>query len=145
MKPSRRLAIVWRLRLLLAACLLLLLLRVLYRFFPVAGILGATVLAGALWMLWAWIPHYCSRFRYRLSGAGLEVAGGLFFPRLVWLPAPQALYSCVYRTPLYCLTGLYGVAIWGAGAHVLLPGLTQEQTQAVLCGLTHMQKGEEEQ
>lgn len=145
MKPSRRLATVWRLRLMMIACLLLFLFWALYRFFPVAGILGGTVLAGCFWMLWAWIPRYCSRFRYRLDGAGLEVTGGLFFPRLVWLPAPQTLYSCVYRTPLYFLTGLYGVAVWGAGAHALLPGLTQEQARAVLCGLTHMQREEAEQ
>lgn len=141
MKPSHKLTAVWRARLFLAVCLLLLPLRLLLDFRPDAGALGLTVLAGVFIMLWALIPRYCGKLRYQLKGAALVVTGGLFFPRRVSLPQPYALYACVYRTPFYVLTGLYGVAVWGAGARALLPGLTQAQAQAVLSRLSGPEKG----
>lgn len=141
LKPSHKLVAVWRIRLILISILLLMLLRLLLFIRPAAGILGITVLAGGFLMLWTWIPRYCRKIRYRLDEDGLTIKSGLFFPRLVSLPQPSALYTCVYRTPLYLLTGLYGIAVWGAGVHALLPGLTQDQAQAVSCRLSRPEKG----
>lgn len=141
MKPSRTLAVVWRIRLLLVFCLLLLPLRLLLSVRTDAGALGVTVLAGIFVMLWAMVPRYCGKIVYQLRDTEIVVKSGLFFPRMVSLPRPYALYTCVYRTPLYLLTGLYGIAIWGAGAHALLPGLTQAQAQAVLSCLDDQEKG----
>lgn len=141
LKPSHKLAAVWRARLFLAVCLLLLPLRLLLNFRPDAGALCATVLAGVCLMLWALIPRYCGRLNYRLRATEIVIQSGVFFPRRVSLPRPYALYACLYRTPLYLLTGLYGVAVWGAGAHALLPGLTQAQAQAVLSRLRDPEKG----
>lgn len=141
MKPSRTLAVVWRIRLLLVFCLLLLPLRLLLTVRPDAGALGVTVLAGIFLMLWALVPRYCGKIVCQLRDTEIVVKSGLFFPRVIRLPRPYALYTCVYRTPLYLLTGLYGIAIWGAGAHALLPGLTQAQAQAVLSRLDDQEKG----
>lgn len=143
MKPSRKLAAVWRIRLILIFCLLLIPLRLLLSVRPDAGVLGITVLAGAFPMLWVWIARYCRAFFYQLRDAEVVIRSGLIFPRLISLPEPGALYACVYRTPLYRAAGLYGIALWGAGFHALLPGLTQEHAQAVLCRLSRSEKGDQ--
>lgn len=141
MHPSYKLAAVWRARLGILFILLLIPLRLLMAIYPAAGMLGITVLAGVCLMVWTLIPRYCGRIFYRLDEREISISSGLFFSRMTRLPRPEALYTCVYRTPFYLLTGLYGVVLWGAGVHALLPGLTQEQAQAVL---THLSQSEKE-
>lgn len=141
MHPSRKLATVWRARLVVLFFLLFFPLWLLGKRNPAAGALAITVLAGVCLMLWALIPRYCRRLHYHLGKEGIAITRGLFFARMVRLPQPEALYMCVYRTPFYRLAGLYGIALWGAGIHALLPGMTQAQAQAVSSLLARVEQG----
>lgn len=141
LQPSRKLAAVWQARLGVLFFLLFFPLWLLVRRYPAAGALSITVLTGVCLMIWALIPHYCKRLHYQLGEEGITVTRGLFFARMIHLPRPQSLYTCIYRTPFYRLAGLYGVALWGAGMHTLLPGMTQEQAQAVLSLLARAEQG----
>lgn len=108
--------------------------------YPATGALSITMLTGICLMIWVLIPRYCRKLHYRLEEEGITITRGLFFARMIRLPRPESLYTCVYRTPFYRMAGLYGVALWGAGMHMLLPGMTQAQAQAVLSLLTRVGK-----
>ena len=140
MQPSRKLAAVWRARLGLLFLLLIFPLWLLAKRYPAAGALSITMLTGICLMIWVLIPRYCRKLHYRLEEEGITITRGLFFARMIRLPRPESLYTCVYRTPFYRMAWLYGVALWGAGMHMLLPGMTQAQAQAVLSLLTRVGK-----
>lgn len=130
--PSHKLVYAWRLRLLPLLAAGVLLWRPAARRFPAAAALGLTLLCGLCVLAAAYIPQLVRSFSYEWRGDALHIHALVYLRYTVVLPQARLLFARAYQTPLYGLFGLRGVALYGCGLRVFLPGLPREQADALL-------------
>lgn len=131
--PSKRLILLWRLRLFAAMLAFAFFCGALFFFFAAAAAaLGAFLLAAGL-LLWFWyLPRLFASYEICVSPRAVSVARGVIFFRKYVLPAPSLIYAQQCRTPLERLLRLCTVRLLTVRGRLRLPALPEEDARRLL-------------